>query len=374
MLDEVDKIGADFRGDPSSAMLEVLDPEQNHAFRDNYLGVPFDLSNVMFVTTANMLDPIQPAFRDRMEIIQLSGYTEEEKLEIAKRHLIPKQIEAHGLKKAQIQFTDEGIRAIINQYTQEAGLRNLEREIAAVCRKVAKQVATGEKKTRKVHTDNLDQFLGRPKVFQEELLKRDQVGVSTGLAWTPVGGDVLFVEATAMRGRGGLTLTGQLGDVMKESAQAALSYARSHAKDFGIREDFFSKNDIHVHVPEGAIPKDGPSAGVTMATAILSLLTGKAVHRKIAMTGEITLRGEVLPVGGIKEKVLAARRAKIDTIILPALNKRDLEDVNEPIRKEMKFIFVDDVKSVFKAALLETKPARIVRGPRRLRKGAEATV
>jgi ATP-dependent Lon protease len=328
----------------------------------------------MFVTTANMLDPIQPAFRDRMEIIQLSGYTEEEKLEIAKRHLIPKQIEAHGLKKTQIQFTDEGIRSMINQYTQEAGLRNLEREIAAVCRKVAKQVATGEKKTRKVHTDNLDQFLGRPKVFQEELLKRDQVGVATGLAWTPVGGDVLFVEATAMRGRGGLTLTGQLGDVMKESAQAALSYARSHAKEFGIREDFFSKNDIHVHVPEGAIPKDGPSAGVTMATAILSLLTGKAVHRKIAMTGEITLRGEVLPVGGIKEKVLAARRAKIDTIILPALNKRDLEDVNEPIRKEMSFIFVDDVKSVFKAALLETKPARIVRGPRRLRKGAEATV
>src|SRR5262245_4713071 len=362
MMDEVDKIGADFRGDPSSAMLEVLDPEQNHAFRDNYLGVPFDLSNVMFVTTANMLDPIQPAFRDRMEIIQLSGYTEEEKLEIAKRHLIPKQIEAHGLKKTQIQFTDEGIRAMINQYTQEAGLRNLEREIAAVCRKVAKQVATGEKKTRKVHTDNLDQFLGRPKVFQEELLKRDQVGVATGLAWTPVGGDVLFVEATAMKGRGALTLTGQLGDVMKESAHAALSYARSHAKEFGIREDFFSKNDIHVHVPEGAIPKDGPSAGVTMATAILSLLTGKAVHRKIAMTGEITLRGEVLPVGGIKEKVLAARRAKIDTIILPTLNKRDLEDINETIRKEMRFIFVDDVKSVFKAALLGSKVGKI-KGP-----------
>jgi ATP-dependent Lon protease len=373
MLDEVDKIGADFRGDPSSAMLEVLDPEQNFAFRDNYLGVPFDLSNVMFVTTANMLDPIQPAFRDRMEIIQLSGYTEEEKLQIAKRHLIPKQVEAHGLKKTQIQFTDEGIRAIINQYTQEAGLRNLEREIAAVCRKVAKQIAMGEKKVRKIHTDNLDQFLGRPKVFQEELLKRDQIGVATGLAWTPVGGDVLFVEATAMKGRGGLTLTGQLGDVMKESAHAALSYARSHAKEFGISEDFFSKNDIHVHVPEGAIPKDGPSAGVTMATAILSLLTRKAVHRKIAMTGEITLRGEVLPVGGIKEKVLAARRAKIDTVILPSLNKRDLEDVNESIRKEMRFIFVDDVKSVFKAALLETgKTGKVARGPRRLRKDAEA--
>src|SRR5215468_9680108 len=375
MMDEVDKIGADFRGDPSSALLEVLDPEQNHSFRDNYLNVPFDLSNVMFITTANMLDPIQPAFRDRMEIIQLSGYTEEEKLEIAKRHLIPKQIEEHGLKKSNIQFTDEAIRMLINQYTQEAGLRNLEREIASVCRKVARQIASGEKKVRKIHTDNLDQFLGRTKIFQEELLKRGQIGVATGLAWTPVGGDVLFVEATAMKGRGGLTLTGQLGDVMKESAQAALSYARSHAKEFGIQEDFFSKHDIHVHVPEGAIPKDGPSAGVTMATAILSLLTGKAVYRKIAMTGEITLRGEVLPVGGIKEKVLAARRAKIDTVILPSLNNRDLEDVNETIRKEMKFIFVDDVKGVFKAALLETKkPPRVVKGPRRLRKGAEATV
>src|SRR5436853_978964 len=377
MMDEVDKIGADFRGDPSSAMLEVLDPEQNHAFRDNYLGVPFDLSNVMFITTANMLDPVQPAFRDRTEIIQLSGYTEEEKLEIAKPHLIPKQTEEHGLKKSQIQFTEEGLRAMINFYTQEAGLRNLEREIAAVCRKVAKQVAIGEKKIRKIHTDNLDQFLGRPKVFQEELLKRDQVGVATGLAWTPVGGDVLFVEATAMKGRGGLTLTGQLGEVMKESAQAALSYARSRAKEFGISDDYFSKNDIHVHVPEGAIPKDGPSAGVTMATAILSLLTQKAVHRKIAMTGEITLRGEVLPVGGIKEKVLAARRAKIDTVILPSLNKRDLEDVNEKIRKEMKFIFVDDVQDVFKAALLEEKkPPKATRrrGPRRLPKGAEATV
>jgi ATP-dependent Lon protease len=374
MMDEVDKIGADFRGDPSSALLEVLDPEQNFAFRDNYLGVPFDLSNVMFVTTANMLDPIQPAFRDRMEIIQLSGYTEEEKVEIAKRHLIPKQIEEHGLKKNQIQFTDEGIRAMINQYTQEAGLRNLEREIAAVCRKVAKQVATGEKKARKIHTDNLDQFLGRPKVFREELLKRDQVGVATGLAWTPVGGDVLFVEATAMTGRGALTLTGQLGDVMKESAHAALSYARSHAKEFGIRDDFFGKHDIHVHVPEGAIPKDGPSAGVTMATAILSLLTGKAVRRKIAMTGEITLRGEVLPVGGIKEKVLAAHRVRIDTVILPSLNKRDLEDVNESIRKAIKFIFVDDVNSVFKAALIEPKKSKPIRGSRRLRRGAEAVV
>ena len=352
MMDEVDKIGADFRGDPSSAMLEVLDPEQNHSFRDNYLGVPFDLSNVMFVTTANMLDPIQPAFRDRMEIIQLSGYTEEEKLEIAKRHLIPKQVAGHGLTAKQIEFTDEGVRAIINQYTQEAGLRNLEREIATACRKVARQVASGEKKVRKLHVDNIGQFLGRPRIFPEELLKRDQVGVATGLAWTPVGGDILFIEATAMKGRGLLTLTGQLGDVMKESAHAALSYARSHAKEFGIKEDFFGRHDIHVHVPEGSIPKDGPSAGVTMATAILSLLTGKPVRRKIAMTGEITLRGEVLPIGGIKEKVLAARRAKIDTVIMPSLNQRDLEDINETIRNEMHFIFVDDVKDVFKAALL----------------------
>jgi ATP-dependent Lon protease len=356
MLDEVDKIGADFRGDPSSALLEVLDPEQNHAFRDNYLGVPFDLSNVMFVTTANMLDPIQPAFRDRMEIIQLSGYTEQEKLEIAKRHLIPKQVSEHGLTKAQIQFTDEGVRAIINQYTQEAGLRNLEREIASVCRKVAKQVASGEQKNRKVHTDNLDHFLGRPKIFQDELLKRDQVGVATGLAWTPVGGDILFIEATAMKGRGSLTLTGQLGDVMKESAHAAISFARTNAKEFGIKETFFAKSDIHIHVPEGAIPKDGPSAGVTMATAMLSLLTGKPVHRKIAMTGEITLRGEVLPVGGIKEKVLAAHRAKIRTVILPSLNKRDLEDINEEIRKEMKFILAEDVRDVFKAAIVDFKP------------------
>jgi len=352
MMDEVDKIGADFRGDPSSALLEVLDPEQNHAFRDNYLGVPFDLSNVMFVTTANMLDPIQPAFRDRMEIIQLSGYTEEEKLEIAKRHLIPKQISEHGLTGKQIEFTDEGIRAIINQYTQEAGLRNLEREIATACRKVARQVASGEKNIRKLHTDNIGKFLGRPRVFPEELLKRDQVGVATGLAWTPVGGDILFIEATAMKGRGLLTLTGQLGDVMKESAHAALSYARSHAREFGIKEDFFGKHDIHVHVPEGSIPKDGPSAGVTMATAILSLLTGKPVRRKIAMTGEITLRGEVLPIGGIKEKVLAARRAKINTVIMPSLNERDLEDITEANRRDMHFIFVDDVRDVFKAALI----------------------
>jgi ATP-dependent Lon protease len=354
MLDEVDKIGADFRGDPSSAMLEVLDPEQNHAFRDNYLGVPFDLSNVMFIATANMLDPIQPAFRDRMEVIPLAGYTEEEKVEIAKRHLIPKQVAEHGLTKSQVEFTDEGLRTIINLYTQEAGLRNLEREIAAICRKVARLVATGERQSRKIHSDNVDRFLGRPKIFRDELLKRDQVGVATGLAWTPVGGDILFVEATAMRGRGGLTLTGQLGEVMKESAQAALSYARSHAAEFGIKDDYFGRHDIHVHVPEGAIPKDGPSAGVTMATAMLSLFTGRMVRRNIAMTGEITLRGEVLPVGGIKEKVLAARRAKIRTIVLPALNRRDLEDVQESVRKDMEFLFADTIQDVFNAAFLDS--------------------
>jgi ATP-dependent Lon protease len=354
MLDEVDKLSRDFRGDPSSAMLEVLDPEQNHAFRDNYLGVPFDLSNVMFVATANMLDPIQPAFRDRMEVIQLSGYTEEEKIEIARRHLIPKQVSEHGLKPEQIEFTEDGLRAIIGRYTQEAGLRNLEREIAAVCRKVARSVAMGEVQSRKIHVDNIDRFLGRPRIFRDELLKRDQIGVATGLAWTPAGGDVLFVEATAMRGRGGLSLTGQLGEVMKESAHAALSYARSHAAEFGIADGFFARNDIHVHVPEGAIPKDGPSAGVTMATAMISLFTGKPVRRNVAMTGEITLRGEVLPVGGIKEKALAARRAKIKTIILPALNKRDLEDIQETIRADMRFIFADDVKDVLKAALLDS--------------------
>jgi ATP-dependent Lon protease len=272
------------------------------------------------------------------------------------------------LSRRDVQFTDEGLGAIINLYTQEAGLRNLEREIASVCRKVAKQVAMGDKKVRKIHTDNLDQFLGRPKVFQDELLKRDQVGVATGLAWTPVGGDILFVEATAMRGRGQLTLTGQLGEVMKESAHAALSYARSNAKRLGISESFFEKHDIHVHVPEGSIPKDGPSAGVTIAAAMISLLTGQAVHRKIAMTGEITLRGEVLPVGGIKEKVLAARRAKIQTVVLPSLNKRDLEDINEQIREEMHFMFVDDVDSVFKAALVENEPVRIARSPRQSRR------
>ena len=357
IMDEVDKIGADFRGDPSSALLEVLDPEQNSSFRDNYLGVPFDLSDVMFITTANTLDPIQPAFRDRMETIRLSGYTEEEKIEIAERHLIPKQLDEHGLTKKHLEFSESALRAVISGYTQEAGLRNLEREIASVCRKVARQVAMGQTRSRRLNPKQVDKYLGRPKVFQDELLKNDEIGVATGLAWTATGGDILFVEATAMKGKGGLALTGQLGDVMKESAHAAMSYARSHATDFGIDEDFFAGNDIHVHVPEGAIPKDGPSAGVTMATAMISMLVGKPVHRNIAMTGEITLRGEVLPVGGIKEKVLAARRAKIRSVILPALNERDLEDVNEELRREMRFVFVGRIHEVFAEAIItEPKP------------------
>ncbi len=352
MMDEVDKIGADFRGDPSSALLEVLDPEQNHAFRDNYLGVTFDLSNVMFITTANLLDPIQPAFRDRMEIIRLSGYTEEEKIEIAARHLVPKQLEEHGLEKKHLQFPDSAVRAIIAGYTQEAGLRNLEREIGGVCRKVARHVAMGRTRPRRLTIKQIDKYLGRPKVFRDAILKKDEVGVATGLAWTAAGGDILFVEAMAMKGKGGLTLTGQLGDVMRESAQAALSYARSRATDYGIDEDFFSTHDLHVHVPEGSIPKDGPSAGVTMATAMISMLTERPVHRNMAMTGELTLRGEVLPVGGIKEKVLAARRAKVQLVILPALNERDLEDINPKLRKDMQFVFVDKVHEVFEQAII----------------------
>jgi ATP-dependent Lon protease len=351
MMDEVDKIGADFRGDPSSALLEVLDPEQNFAFRDNFLSVPFDLSNVMFLMTANMLDPIQPAFRDRMEIITLSGYTEEEKVAIAGRHLIPKQLEEHGLTPARLAFGEPAIRHIISGYTKEAGLRNMERQIAAVCRKVARNVAMGRTRKVTVTVKKIDEYLGRPRIFQDELLKRDVVGVSTGLAWTPVGGDILFVEATAMKGKGALMLTGQLGDVMKESAQAAMSYARTRATQLGIDDDFFATHDIHVHVPEGAIPKDGPSAGVTIAAAIISLLSNKPVHRNIAMTGEITLRGDVLPVGGIKEKVLAARRAGIRKIILPAPNERDLEDINPELRRDVEFVFAHNVNDVLETAI-----------------------
>jgi ATP-dependent Lon protease len=369
MMDEVDKIGADFRGDPSSALLEVLDPEQNHAFRDNYLGVTFDLSNVMFITTANLLDPIQPAFRDRMEIIRLSGYTEEEKIEIAHRHLVPKQLEQHGLARKHLQFPDAAVRTIIAGYTQEAGLRNLEREIGSISRKVARQVAMGRTQPRRLTIKQIDKYLGRPKVFRDVILKKDEVGVATGLAWTAAGGDILFIEATSMKGKGGLTLTGQLGDVMRESAQAALSYARSRATDLGIDEDFFASHDLHVHIPEGSIPKDGPSAGVTMAAAMISLLTKRPVRRNMAMTGEITLRGEVLPVGGIKEKVLAARRAGVRVIIMPALNERDLEDVSKDLRKDMEFVFVEKVRDVLSHAIIP-KRTRASTGPKTTKRNA----
>jgi ATP-dependent Lon protease len=352
MMDEVDKIGADFRGDPSSALLEVLDPEQNNQFRDHYLGVPYDLSKVMFITTANLLDPIQPAFRDRMEVLELPGYTEEEKLQIAIRHLIPKQVSENALTAKLIDFTDGAVKRIISLYTREAGVRNLEREIASVCRKVARKVAEGKKGQTVITAQSIERLLGPPKVFKDQLLKKDQVGIATGVAWTAVGGEILFVEATKMPGKGQLQLTGSLGDVMKESAQAALSYSRAHASEFGIDSKIFSQNDFHVHFPEGAIPKDGPSAGVTIATAFLSVCTNVKVKWDVAMTGEITLRGNVLPVGGIKEKVLAAQRAGVKKMIMPAANKKDLYEIPKKVLREIEFIFVEDVKDVFKEAMV----------------------
>lgn len=358
MLDEVDKIGADYRGDPSSALLEVLDPEQNFSFRDHYLGVAYDLSNVMFIVTANVLDTIQPAFLDRMEVIRLSGYTDEEKLQIAKVHLIPKQMEENGITETEVIWTDSGITKIITGYTKEAGLRNLEREIGTICRKIAVEVAEGkDKKSYRITDANIEKFLGPMKHFAEELLERDSVGVATGLAWTSVGGDILFIEAIAVRGKGKLVLTGQLGEVMKESAQAALTYARAHAEEQGIASDYFENHDVHIHVPAGAIPKDGPSAGITITTAIISMITGRPVKRNVAMTGEVTLRGDVLPIGGVKEKVLAARAAKINTLILPKLNERDLIDVPEPIKRDMQFFFVEHVEEVLKLALLDRSAA-----------------
>ena len=357
MLDEIDKVGADFRGDPSSALLEVLDPEQNGSFRDNYLGVTFDLSNVMFMTTANVLDTVQPALRDRMEIISLSGYTEEEKLEIAKRHLLPKQIEENGLVKDDVKFDRKAITKIISEYTQEAGLRQLEREIGKICRKVARSKAEleGQFKPMRITPDNVKDFLRVSRIFNEGALKKDEIGTVTGLAWTAVGGDILFIEALKTKGKGKLLLTGQLGDVMQESAQAAFSYAKARSKDLGIDETVLDNFDIHIHLPEGAIPKDGPSAGITMATALVSVLSQRPVRKDVAMTGEITLRGNVLPVGGVKEKLLAARRAKIKTVILPAPNERDLEDLPQEVRDDLTFIFVENVRQVFDIALRESK-------------------
>ena len=341
MLDEVDKIGMDFRGDPSSALLEVLDPEQNFSFSDHYLEVPFDLSKVMFIATANMLDPIPPALKDRMEVLELPGYTEEEKLMIARQFLIPKERSEHGLLEDHIEFEDEALKVVIRSHTRESGVRNLEREIAAICRAVAKDVAQGKTDKQTITADSIHTFLGPIKFFSEVAERTKYSGVATGLAWTPTGGDILFIESTKMRGKGGLSLTGQLGDVMKESAQAALSYIRSKYGDYKIPEDFFEKNDLHVHVPQGAIPKDGPSAGITMLVSLVSLLTDKPVRNDVAMTGEITLRGLVLPVGGIKQKVLAARRAGIRNIVLPKLNEKDLEEVPESIKDGMDFKFIE---------------------------------
>jgi len=351
MLDEIDKIGADFRGDPSAALLEVLDPEQNNSFSDHYIGLPFDLSRVMFITTANMTDPIPGPLKDRMEIIRLSGYTEQEKLGIAKSYLVPRQLAEHGITEKQISIPDKAIIQVIAQYTREAGVRNLEREIGHLCRKVARKVAEGEDELYTITPQNLHAYLGVQKFMPEVERERDEIGVVTGLAWTETGGDILYIEATSMRGKGMLTLTGHLGDVMKESAHAALTYVRSRAEKLGINPDVFAKTDVHIHVPAGAIPKDGPSAGVTMATALASVFTNTPVRKDIAMTGEVTLRGRVMPIGGLKEKTLAARRAGIKTVIIPKENEKDLEDLPKYLRKDMNFIFATTVDDVLAAAL-----------------------
>lgn len=356
MLDEIDKVGSDFRGDPSSALLEVLDPEQNFSFTDHYLDVPFDLSKVMFITTANILDTIPPALRDRMEVLMLHGYTLDEKIKIANRFLIPRQRDEHGLNAKQIKFSSGAVKQIVMGYTREAGLRNLEREIANVCRGVASKIAEGEVKSATINVEDIHGYLGPIRITSETKARITTPGVATGLAWTPTGGELLFIEATAMKGKKGLTLTGQLGDVMKESATAALSFARANAPALGIDEDFFDNHDLHIHVPAGAIPKDGPSAGVTMLTALTSLLTDTRIRNDLAMTGEITLRGQVLPVGGIKEKVLAAHRAGIKTIILPEWNRKDLEDIPKKVEKDIKFHFVDKMLDVIAIALENKKP------------------
>jgi len=352
MMDEVDKIGMDFRGDPSAALLEVLDPEQNHSFSDHYLNVPFDLSRVMFITTANLVDPIPSALRDRMEILRLSGYTEEEKLEIVRRYLLPRQLLENGLKPVDLHISSEVLRRVIVSYTQEAGLRNLEREIGSLCRKAARRLAEGEKGPFAITGGNLHRYLGPPRFLPDGELEKDEVGVATGLAWTQVGGEILAVEASLMRGKGHLTLTGQLGDVMKESAQAALSYARSRAEVLQLAPDFYEKLDIHIHVPAGATPKDGPSAGVTMGTALISALTQIPVRRDVAMTGEITLRGKVLPIGGLKEKAIAALRARIKKVIIPEANQKDLVEIPKNVKRRLKFVPVSNMDEVLREALV----------------------
>ncbi|NLB95740.1 MAG: endopeptidase La [Armatimonadetes bacterium] len=357
MLDEVDKVGADFRGDPTAALLEALDPEQNTAFSDHYLEVPFDLSDVMFITTANLLDPIHPALKDRMEVIHFPGYTEAEKLEIARRFLVPKQREAHGLSSDHLVITDEALVRLIREYTREAGVRNLEREIAAICRKIARRIASGNTDPIRVTADDVPGYLG-PRQYRYGMAEEhDEVAVALGLSYTEFGGDVLPIEVILMRGKGNLMLTGQLGDVMKESAQAAHSWLRARAQQLGIDEEVFGRTDIHVHVPAGAVPKDGPSAGITIATALASAFTGRAVRKEIAMTGEITLRGRVLPVGGVKEKVLAAHRAGVKRIVLPEENDKDLEEIPDNVRGDLEFLFVKSVDEVLAAALVPSAAA-----------------
>lgn len=377
MLDEIDKVGADFRGDPSAALLEVLDPEQNHAFSDHYLNVAFDLSKVMFITTANVADTIIPALRDRMETIELPGYVDEEKLKIARQYLIPRQIKENGIGEKDFLITDDAILGIINQYTREAGLRNLEREIANLCRKIARKIAEQEKKIPRITLRNLQKLLGVPKYLHEEERRPEEPGVATGLAWTPYGGDILHIEATPLEGKGNLMLTGQLGDVMKESGQAAMSYFRSRASRFGMKDKFYHTKDIHVHVPAGAIPKDGPSAGVTIATALVSAFTGIPVRNDVAMTGEITLRGRVLPIGGLREKSLAALRAKIFTVIAPEQNKKDLDEIPRHIRRRLDFKFVKHMDDVLEIALAQNpeqkKPQTRRKRPSRTEEATAAT-
>ena len=358
MFDEVDKVGADWRGDPSSALLEVLDPEQNFEFRDHYLDVAFDLSRVMFITTANMLDPIPPPLRDRMEIIHLDGYTEEDKLKIAQQYLVPRQMEETSLREEEVIFEEGGIRCIVRDYTRESGVRNLEREVGSVCRKVATRVAAGDAASVTVTWDNVPDFLGKQRFYYEIAERTEMPGVATALVWTPAGGDIVFIESTKMKGKGNMRLTGKLGEVMRESAQAAMSYVRAQAQKLGIDEEAFADSDVHIHVPAGAVPKDGPSAGVTIATSLVSLFSGRCVRPDVGMTGEITLRGQVLPIGGLKQKVLAAHRVGLKTVVLPRRNEKDLDDIPEEIRKELNIVLVDRVEQIFAAALLDKSCTR----------------
>ena len=364
MLDEIDKLGNDFRGDPSAALLEVLDPEQNYSFADHYLDLDYDLSQILFITTANYLDTIPPALQDRMEIIEFSGYLEEEKLEICRQFLAGQQLEAHGLEALDLAFTDDGLQTVVRSYTQEAGVRNLEREVANVCRKIARDVAEERPYPTQIDGKTVEALLGPPRFSQEMLQEDDQVGIATGAAWTAAGGDILFIEVNLMPGKGNLTLTGQLGDVMQESARAALTYTRSQAEALGIDSERFEKTDIHIHLPEGAVPKDGPSAGVSLTSALISAFTNRPIYRDVSMTGEITLRGRVLPVGGIREKALAARRAGIKRFVLPKKNERDLENIPEKLREDLEFVLVEKVNEVLEAALHPVRP-QVIKRPSR---------